>query len=60
MDYLYAIEYFDSDSGGSQWETYPADCIQQAVSKFKQDKPHASIYDIFVQHRDACEFIETE
>jgi hypothetical protein len=60
MEYLYAIEYFDSDSGGSQWETVMADCIQQAVSIFKTDNPHAKVYDVFVQHRDACEFIETE
>ena len=60
MEYLYAIEDFDSDSSGSQWQTVLADCIQQAVSIFKTDNPHAKVYDVFVQHRDACEFIETE
>jgi hypothetical protein len=58
--YLYAIEYFDSDSSGSQWQTYTGDCISQAVRNFKNDNPHAKVYDVFVQHRDACEFIETE
>lgn len=58
--YLYAIEYFDSDSSGSQWQTYLADSIGQAVSDFRKDNPHAKVYDVFVQHRDACDHVEEE
>lgn len=60
MSYLYAIEYFNGDGSGSQWDTVLADCIQQAVDQFKKDNPSAKIYDVFVQHRDACEVIEPE
>lgn len=58
--YLYAIEYFDGDSSGSQWQTYLADSIGQAVSNFKKDNPHAKVYDVFVQHRDAVEYVSEE
>ena len=57
-DYVYAIEYFDSDSSGSQWQTHLADCIDQAVKQFKLDKPHARVYNVFVQHRDADDYYE--
>jgi hypothetical protein len=60
MEYLYAIEYFDADSSGSQWQTVLADSVQQAVSIFKTDNPHAKVYDVFVQHRDSCEVIDDE
>lgn len=60
MEYLYAIEYFDGNGGGSLWDTVMADSIQQAVSRFKTDNPHAKVYDVFVQHRDACEMIDDE
>jgi hypothetical protein len=60
MNYIYAIEYFDGDSSGSQWETHVADCISQAVKQFKFYKPHAKVYNVFVQHRDADDFLDEE
>ena len=59
-DYTYAVEYFDSDSSGSQWQTYNADCVAQAVKQFKLDNPLARVYNVFVQHRDADDFYEGE
>ena len=59
-NYLYAIEYFDADSSGSQWESIYADCISQAVKEFKKSNPKAKVYDVFVQHRDAVDYVDEE
>lgn len=58
--YTYAIEYFDSDSVLVQFTTLQADCIEQAVKYFKQDKPVSKIYDIFVRHNQADDFYEED
>ena len=58
--YLYAIEYFDGDSSGSQWDTVYEDCLPNAVKAFKTNHAQAKIYDIFVRHHKAFEYIEDE
>jgi hypothetical protein len=58
--FTFGIEYFDPDSSGSQFDTVSADCVKHAVEQFKADKPFAKVYNVFVQHRDAEDYIDEE
>ena len=60
MDYTYAIEFFDPDSSGSQWDTIQADCIAQAVRLFKLGRPLAKVYAVFVEHAESGDYYEEQ
>ena len=56
----YAIEFFDPDSSGSQWETVQASGIAEAVAEFKEDNALAKVYAVFIEHHSSDYFYEEQ
>jgi hypothetical protein len=60
MHYNYAIEFFDPDSAGSQWETFIAECPRYAIEQLKQYRPFAKVNAVFVEHDSSSKYYEEQ